>query len=227
LSKENQGIPWWAKLVLYGGIVAGALTVVYYLVTNVFNGGINAYKDMWKQQYDALITKMANYQKSNPDGFTTAQQQNIAEEEKVLQLTTQGLANASQSLQNTLVYMTGVIIAGCAAVGISYIVITKWLGKTNGKPMTAHGAGYISIMGLADDLAMKGYPLQATRLVSSAQTMFQTTDLPFMQQTINSLNIQMSTLTGVQLLVAQQMVSTLTIEISAIPIWLATPLPLI
>jgi len=227
LSQNNQGIPWWAKLVLYGGIAAGGIAVIYYLVSNIFLGGVNAYKDMWKQQYDALITKMANYTKLNPDGFTPTQQQNIAEEEKVLQLTTQGLANASQSLQNTLLYMVGIIVAGCTAVGISYIAITKWLNKAKGQPMTAHGAGYISIMGLADDLAAKGYPLQATRLVASAQTMFQSTDLPFMQQTINSLNSQIPSLTGVQLLVAQQMVSTLTMEISVIPIWLATPLPII
>ena len=227
MSRKNQGVPWWAKLILYGGITTGGIVAIYYIISSVFLGGINAYKDMWKQQYDALITKMANYQKSNPDGFTTAQQQNIAEEEKVLQLTTQGLANASQSLQNTIVYITGVIVAGCVIAGISYTVVTKWLNRTQGQLKTAHGAGYISIMSLADDLASKGYPLQATNLVASAQTMFQSIDLPFMQQTIISLNSQIPMLTGVQLLVAQQMVSALTLEISVIPIWLATPLPII
>lgn len=220
-----EQIPWWAKLVLYGGIATGALVILYYTVRNIFLGGVDAYKDMWKQQYQALMIKMADYQKSNPSGFTTSQQQNIAEEEKVLQLTTQGLANATQGLYNTLTWMFGTIIVVAGVVGI--VSISKWLDRTKGQWNTAHGAGYIVIMGIADDLATNGYPIQATNLVASAQSMFQTFDLPFMQQTITTLQSQIPILTGIQLLVAQQMVSTLTMEISFIPVWLTTPLPII
>lgn len=223
---QKDEMPEWAKILLYIGLPVSALAIVGYIVYGWLTSGVNAYKDMWTQQYNALVNKMAEYQKSNPEGFTPAQQQNIAEEEKVLQMTSQGLANSVGGLYNTLVWMTTIIVGGLVAVGIGTAIVNKWLNKTKGQWNTAHGASYIAIMSMADDLALRGFPLQATNLVASAQTMYQTLDLPYMQSTIQQLTDSLAYLTGVQLLVAQQMIATLNLEIAYIPFWLATPLPL-
>lgn len=223
---QKDEIPEWAKILLYIGLPVGALVIVGWVAYSWVTSGVNAYKDMWTQQYNGLANKMAEYQKSNPEGFTTAQQQNIAEEEKVLQLTTQGLANATNGLYNTLEFMAVTVTVGLVALGIGKTIIDKWFSKTKGQWNTAHGASYIAIMSMADNLALQGFPLQATNLVASAQTMYQTLDLPYMQSTIQQLQGSLSYLTGVQLLVAQQMITALNIEIAAIPIWFATPLPL-
>lgn len=222
----SEKTPWWAKLVLYGGIATGALVIVYFTLRSIFLGGIDAYKDMWSKQYNELIRKMAGYTQSNPDGFTTAQQQNIAEEEKVLQLTTQGLAEASNGLYNTLIWMTAIVVGGLVAVGVGSAIVNKWVNKTKGQWNTASAVPYIAIMSFADDLATRGYPTQATNLVASAQTMFQTFDMPFMQSTIQTLQNSLPQLTGIQLLVAQQMIAVLNVELINIPIWLTTPLPI-
>lgn len=226
-SKKASKKDDWSKYLLPITVIGAGAVAVYYIITNIFNAGVDAYKDMWKQQYDALIKKMDAYQKSNPEGFTTAQQQNIDEEEKVLQLTTQGLANAANALYNTLTWLGVIAGASIVALGIGKAIVDKWFNKTKGQWGTAHGPSYIAIMSMADDLAIRGYPLQATNLVSSAQTMFQTLDLPFMQQTVTTLQSQLPTLVGIQLLVAQQMIASINIEMAAVPIWLTTPLPLL
>lgn len=219
-------IPEWAKVALYIMLPVGALAIIGAVIYGWLTSGVDAYKEMWTRQYNALLEKMAKYQKSNPEGFTPAQQQNIAEEEKLLQLTAQGLANAVGGLYNTLIWMTAIIVGGLVAVGIGKVIVNKWLNKTKGQWNTAHGASYIAIMSMADDLAIRGFPLQATNLIASVQTMYQTLDLPYMQSTILQLQSSLPYLTGIQLLVAQQMITILNIEIASIPIWLRTPLPL-
>lgn len=227
MSKEQStGIPWWGKLVLYGGIVVGGIAVVSLAISSFFMGPVNAYKDMWAKQYEALLNKMANYTKTNPEGWTAPQQLNVNEEEKILDQTTQGLADAARG-----VYDLGTqIIIGLTTIGVSAVVAAKVVSylksRTGGQVRTGQGAGYIAIMGFADYLATNGYPTYATNLISTSQTMFQAHDLPYMQQTVNIIQSQLPNLVGVQLIVAQQMIEALNIEMATIPIWLHMPLPL-
>ena len=226
LSQSNQGIPWWGKLVLYGGIAVGGLAVVSMAISSFFLGPVNAYKDMWTKQYEALVNKMAAYTKSNPDGWNSSQQLNVNEEEKILDQTTKGLADSARG-----VYDLGTqIIVGLTVVGISAVVASKVVSylknRSGGQVRTAQGASYIAIMGFADYLNTNGYPINATNLISASQTMFQAYDLPYMQQTVSLLQAQLPNLVGVQLIVAQQMIEALNVEMATIPVWLSMPLPL-
>jgi len=77
---QNQGIPGWAKALIAIAGVGAAIYIVYYAVTNVFSAGVNAYKQLYQQQYNALLQKMAGYIKANASsntGFTASQQQAI------------------------------------------------------------------------------------------------------------------------------------------------------
>lgn len=223
---SSQGEPWWSKLLLYGSIVVSGVAVVGYTVYSLFMGPANTYKDMWNKQYDALLKKMTVYTNSNPDGWTAAQQQNVIEEEKILAPTTKGLADASKG-----VYDLGQsIIIGLTAIGISSVVASAAVAylknRSGGQIRTAQGATYAAIMSYADTMAAGGYPAYATNMVNVAQSMFQAYDLPYMQQTASTLQSQLAYLTGIELIVAQQMIEALTVEIAAIPVWLSLPLPL-
>ena len=77
---------------------------------------------------------------------------------------------------------------------------------------------------MADELEQAGYPTQAANVISSAQQMFQSTDQPAMMEQITSLQTSLATLTGVELLAAQQMISLLSVDIEAIPDILVTPI---
>jgi len=226
-KKQDKGLPWWGKLALYGGIAGGGLAIVYYLVNNIFMGSVNTYKDMWVKQYDALLQKMANYTKSNPDGWTTTQQLNVNTEEKILDQTTKGLANATSNLEDLGVY----IIAGLTAIGITAVIskaaLSYFRSRSGGQVRTAAGAGYIAIMSFADYMNANGAPIYAENLVSVSRTMFEAYDLPYMQQVTSSLQAQLPNLVGVQLIVAQQAIEALTIEAAVIPLLLSAPLPLI
>jgi predicted transcriptional regulator len=227
-KNQSQGIPGWVKALIAIGAVGAGIYLVYYTVTNIFGAGVNAYKEMFEQQYDALLKKMDTYVKQNgSSGFTPVQQQAIAEEEKILALTEQGLADASNGLYSTLITVTEIMVAGAAAVGISAVIIRAWINKTGQKAYTGHGASYIAARSIADQLATQGNYVQATNLISSLQTMYQTIDLSMMQQTVASLQASLPNLVGVQLLTAQQMITQLNIEVSAIPIWLSMPLPVL
>lgn len=223
----SENIPWWGKLVLYGSLAIGSLIVIGYAITTYLLGPINTYKDMWNKQYQALLAKMANYQMSNPNGWTTAQKQNVAEENSILAQTTQGLATASKGITD----LGTQIIEGLAAVGITYVIASKVVAylksRSSGQVRTAQAASYAGVMSFADYLAENGFPTQATNLISTAQVMFQVYDQPYMQQTIINLQNSLPSLTGVDLIVAQQMIEALNIEITAIPLLLIAPLPIV
>jgi hypothetical protein len=223
---EKKGAPWWGKFLFYGGLALGGLAVVIYGIYSYLMGPVNTYKDMWYKQYVALVKKMATYTEQNPDGWTASQQQNVDEEEKILDQTTAGLAEAQKGVYD----LAQSVILGLTTIGITAVVASKVVSylksKSSGQVRTANGAGYIAIMSMADTLTIQGYPTQATNLVNTSQAMFQSYDQPYMQQTITTLQNSLPYLTGVQLIVAQQMIEALQIEIAAIPVWLNLPLPL-
>jgi hypothetical protein len=77
---------------------------------------------------------------------------------------------------------------------------------------------------IADELVQMGYPTQAANMVTTSQQMFQQVDLPAMTEQIASLSTSLATLTGVELLAAQQMINMLSLDIQAIPLILVTPI---
>lgn len=216
-------LPIWGKILLYGGAIGAAA----YLIYSVLTSPINAWKDMWTKQYKELVQKMANYTTSSSGSWTTAQQQNVDTEEKILDQTGKGLAEASRGLPDMIVEIAVIVTAIGVAGSIVKTVIDKYVGKTGGTVRTAAGAGYIAIVSFADHMATNGYVSEASSLISSAQTMFATLDAPYMQQSISSITASLPTLTGIQLIIAQQQIEALTVEMAAIPILLALPLPII
>ena len=225
---QNQGIPGWAKAIIAIGAVGGALAIAYYAVTNIFSAGVNAYKQLYQQQYNALLQKMAGFVQQNgtsSTGFTATQQQSIAQEENILQQTQQGLAAAANGLTTALMWtiigsITAVTLGAVGAAALKSFIQTKY--GNNGA--SAYSYTYAVTRVMADELVQMGYSVQSANLISSAQQMFQSVDQPVMTEQITSLQTSLATLTGVELLAAQQMISLLTIDITAIPSILATPI---
>ena len=228
MSNQNQGIPGWAKALIALAGVGAAIYIVYYAVTNVFGAGVSAYKQLYQQQWNALMQKMANYVKANgasSTGFTATQQQAITQEENILQQTQQGLSAAANGLTNSLMW-TIIGVATAAVIGASAVAILKnyWQTKNGGAAATTYGYTYSVTRVIADELEQMGNSTQAANVISSAQQMFQSTDQPAMMEQITSLQTSLATLTGVELLAAQQMISLLSVDIEAIPDILVTPI---
>ena len=214
--------PLWAKLLLYGGALAGGFYVVYRVITDIVLGPIKTYHAMWVKQYTDLVNKMANYTISNPEGWTAAQQENVNQEQKILDVTTAGLANASSGLYDMVVEIAAVLGGiGLAAVVIKAI-IDKFKSSSGGTVRTAAGAGYIAICSFSQHIANNGFPVYATDLIATSTAMFEALDAPYMTQQIASIQALLPTLTGIQLIVAQQEIEALSIEMMAIRALLQT-----
>jgi hypothetical protein len=228
MSSQNQGTPGWAKAVIGIGAVAGVLAIGYYAVVNVFGAGVSAYTKLYQQQWNALMQKMANYVKQNgtsSTGFTASQQQAITQEENILQQTQQGLSAAVNGIDNALMW-TIIGVATAAVIGASAVAILKnyWQTRNGGSAATTYGYTYSVTRVIADQLEQMGYPTESANLVSSAQDMFQNVDQPSMNEQIASLQTSLATLTGVELLAAEQMITLLTADIAIIPDILVTPI---
>ena len=225
---QNQGIPGWAKAIIAIAGVGTALVIVYYAVTNLFSAGVNAYKQLYQQQYNALLQKMANYIKTNANsnaGFTASQQDAIAVEQRALAQTQQGLSAAANGLTDALMWtiigsITAVVIGTVALAALRSFLKAKY----GNQPASVYGYTYSVSRVMADELSQMGYQTQAANLVSSAQQMFEEVDLPAMTEQVSSLSTSLATLTGVELLAAQQMINLLSLDINVIPDILATPI---
>ena len=225
---QNQGMPGWAKAIIAISGIGIAIYVVYYAVTNVFGAGVNAYKELYQQQYNALLQKMAGYVKGNAGsnaGFTASQQQAIAVEERVLAQTQQGLAAASNGLTSALMWtiigsVTAVVLGAVGAAALRAFLQSKY----GNKAASVYGYTYSMSRVIADELSQMGYPTQAANIVTSSQQMFQEVDLPAMTEQIASISTSLATLTGLELLAAQQMINILSLDIQVIPDILVTPI---
>ena len=225
---QNQGIPWIVKALLVVAGVGAGVYLVYYVVTNVFSAGVNAYKQLYQQQYNALLQKMAGYIKQNGSsnaGFTASQQQAIATEERVLAQTQQGLSAAANGLTNALMWtiigtVTAVVLGAVGAAALKAFLQAKY---GNSSP-SAYAYTYSVTRVMADELEQMGYSTQASNLISTAQQMFQTIDQVSINEQIASLQTSLATLTGVELLAAQQMINMLSYDVAAIPDILVTPI---
>ena len=225
---QNQSIPGWAKALIAIVAVGAGIYVVYYAVTNIFSAGVSAYKQLYQQQYNALLQKMANYIKANANsnaGFTQAQQDAIKVEEAVLAQTQQALSAAANGLTDSLMW-TIIGVSTAAVIGAVGLAALKTFlkSKYGSQPASVYGYTYSVTRVMADELSQMGYPTQAANIVSSAQQMFEEVDLPAMQEQITSLSTSLATLTGVELLAAQQMINLLSLDIQAIPDILVTPI---
>lgn len=231
---KSEGIPGWAKAAIIGGAAIAGIVVIGDVVYGTLTSGVNTYKALLDKQYQDFLKKTSGYTSSNPNGFTTAQQQSISYETTIMGQTAQGLAKASQSLTDlgalAINNITILVGAGILAVGIG-VAAAKVIPKLRadaGKPIqTAQAMDYATIETFAEYFAESGYGVEAANIMASAQQTFQTYDQPVMQQSINSLNAALPTLTGIDLYIAQLQIEALSMEMSIIPTWLAMPLPLV
>jgi hypothetical protein len=221
-------MPGWSKAVIAIAALAAGVYVVYYAVTNVFGAGVNAYKQLYQQQWNALMQKMANYVKQNGSsstGFTASQQDSITQEENILQQTQQGLSQAANGLTNSLMW-TIIGTATAVVIGASAVAILKnyWQARNRGAAASTYAYSYSVTRVIADELSQMGYQIEAANVVTSAQQMFQEIDQPAMMEQISSLQTSLATLTGSALAAAQQMISLLQMDVEAIPDILSTPI---
>ena len=202
--------------------------MVYYVVTNVFGAGVTAYKQLYQQQWNALMQKMNNYVQqdgSTASGFTPVQQAAITQEENILQQTQQGLTAASNGLTNSLMWtIIGSVTAVVIGAGAVAALNNYWKTKRGGAAASTYAYTYSVTRALADELSQMGYTTQAANMVTTAQQMFQNIDQPAMTEQITSLQTSLATLTGSELLAAQQMITLLQADVMEIPDILATPI---
>ena len=228
-------MPGWAKALIIGGGAIAAIATGGYVIYSVITAPVNTYANLLNTQYSEFLKKIAGYTSANPNGYTAAQLQSISAEETIMGQTLKGLAKASSSL--TDVFSQAVTEIGIVAGVLGGIFVTIYaLAKFNVFPAlqaklgttakTSQAMGYATIVTFADYLAESGYPTEAANIMSSAQQLFASYDQPVMQQSIDSLNALIPTLTGIELIIAEEEVEALSLEISIIPEWLALPLPL-
>lgn len=221
----EKGVPWWAKTIVYVALPIGVLVLVYKLITDWLMGPVNAVKDMWKQQYEDFVDELVRYSEEDEGNLTPEHQTILYGDENG-----GGKAGLIQTTQRTLVQILGdymgviefliVVVFGVAALYYAPAIISKWKGLVKkGDAQTGIGQGYIAACMLADDLAAKGYPTQATALVTTMQNHFSIVATPFMQGQISYWQSQLPYLTGWQLIYAQFVIQAYTIELATIPIW--------
>ena len=227
MSSVGNGVSKW---LLYAGLGAGGIVAIYFVLSSFLSSPINAYKAMWQQQYADLVEKMDSYTKSNPNGWTAQQQANIKGEEWILAQTSAGLANASNGLTDI-----GLLAVGVAGAVGGSIAAMKYLPnciakiqslRANQKP-EVEAVSYATIASFANEMIEEGNPTAATALMSSAQQLFQAYDLPYMQQYATQLQASLTSLSGVELIVAEQTLEAVNLSIEAIPTFLALPLPIV
>jgi hypothetical protein len=234
-QNKGGGFPWWAKAVIIGGVAIGGIVAAAEVIYNVVTAPVNTYKALLDKQYQEFLEKINRYTTSNPNGYTTAQQQSISYETTIMGQTAQGLANTSKSLTdlgaaaiNDFYILAGVL--GGVFVGlyaVARFVIPALRSKLGAPIKTAQAMNYAAIMTFAENLAENGYPTEAANILVSARSTFQSYDQPVMQQAISSLNAVIPTLTGIELILAEQQVEALNLEMAMIPQWLVLPLPIV
>ena len=147
--------------------------------------------------------------------------------------TLKGLAAAANAPYNLAYSVVATLIgAVCATAfiikffGPSFQTwVNRRLGLTGKTAFTQYAISYATIGAVADELnSMGGIAVtQATNMISSAQQMFTTQSLPQMQTLQAGLQADLATLTGLELLAAQEMISLLTYEMAYIPTTLLIP----
>lgn len=216
----------WKKWLVYLGIGAGVVGAGYLFLSNFLVNPVSVYEKMFKDQYAALVKKMQTYTSTNPDGWTPSQQQNVSQENSILSQTAAGLAASSQGV----IDLSIAIVAGATAIGISAVIaraaLRRFGDRTGGTVRTGQGAYTVTVSYLADTLAQQGYLIEATNLLATARQTFEVYDLPYMQQTVNALTESLPLLSGIDLIVTQQLIEAFTVEMAVIPVILALP-PLI
>ena len=191
-------------------------------------GPLNAVRDLWKQQYEDWVNELIQYTNEDNGNLTAEHQTILDQKDKARQQTEATYVQIANNTQNLIIEALAIVVAGATAFGLGKAVIDKWRSKGEGQVQTAKGQSYIMICMLAEDLVNKGYPTQATALVTTMQNRFNNIDAPYMQAQITYYQSQLPTLVGWELLYAQYMINAYQVELAAIPMWFqALPPPIL
>jgi hypothetical protein len=212
-------VPWWAKTLLYIGLPIGALIVVYKLASDWLSGPLNNVKELWQQQYNDYLKELKEFSEQTGGNLTTEQLTILDRKEAAMKQTQETYVQIAQGTYGLLATCFAIAVAGLVAFGLLSKVVNKWQSKTQGQVQSTIGQDYICALGIADDLAERGYTTQATALATTMKSQFASVYAPYMQAEITRFQNSIPTLTGWELMYASYMVNAYTVELAAIPIW--------
>jgi hypothetical protein len=225
---DYEGI---GKIILYGGIAVGVIVGIYYAVTQLITGGGQAFLNAYDKALQLYVQKLDRYGHEENGVLSQAKQASKDFEEKALG----GLAGNAASAFNSVWNWLGGFVAAGFLTALAYKIFThpeivaKWRGIGSNpatQPKSPKAECIMLDCALVDELAAEGYMIEATNLLASLQSSWDSIDAPYMQEQVVSLQSQINAgiLAGVELDLAMYFVEAYTFELSMIPTVLFLPL---
>jgi len=148
-QKTTEGIPWWAKALLIGGIGAGAIYGAYYVINKFINPSpvpppnLNQLMNMKQQSYQNWLQTYDNFTQHGTKALTQDQintlnviQDQIAYYNKVLLEYYKAELGAQEALhngiENAAIIIVGMILATYAGVKLGSQALTQWFQRKGG-----------------------------------------------------------------------------------------------
>ncbi|MEM1551581.1 MAG: hypothetical protein QXH03_02790 [Candidatus Bathyarchaeia archaeon] len=210
-------------------IILLPITVVlgaFYILYQYFLGPLKQVESLWKQQYEDYVKELQKFAEEDNGNLTPEHQTILDQKTRLMQQTEATYVSITNKIYG-LAELFLKIAFGVLAIYILPDIIKKWKSITSGQAGTAKGMSYIAICTTIENLAAQGKTLLASRLLTTAQTYFETVDKPFMMSEITRLQQELAVLTGWQYIYALFLIQFYTLELSAIPYWFTQlpPLP--
>jgi hypothetical protein len=217
-EKKKFEVPdWLIKLILGGtAIGVGGYLLYYWLSGAAATEEAKKQLEKWSKEYADELKKIASENRLP----TSAEEYALKRKKEAMDEAYKKLAEASNYAYETVLRIfIAAISAGAAVVLISRLAKSYW--ETHVKEVkTPSAAVQLLRESIAIDLHAAGLTTLAVALHTQTQTVFQTIYAPMMQAEIATLQAAIPTLTGLELMWAQFMLTSLQTE-------LATTIPLI
>lgn len=211
-------IPWWAKTAIYIAIPVGVLYVAYRLLIDYFTAPLSQLKDLWQTELVQYNNLLAQYAKESGGNLTPDQLTVLDKMQKNMQQKEATYVQIAQSMYGLVAECFGIAIAGLIIYGIISRILDK-VRTQKDNVQTSIGQTYVCALAIADDLASKGFPTEATALMTTLQSRFTNVTSPFMQSEILRFQESLPTLVGWELIYAEYMIQAYTVELTAIASW--------
>jgi len=150
-EKTTEGIPWWAKALLIGGIGAGAIYGAYYVINKFVNPSpvpspnLNQLMNMKQQSYQNWLQTYDNFTQHGTKALTQDQintlntiQNQISYYNAQLEKEYKDQLDAQEALhsgiENAAVEAVGLIVAGAVGYGLGKYALQQWFQNKRQPP---------------------------------------------------------------------------------------------
>ena len=223
---ENRGVPWWAWALGVGGVVAGGAYLAYRYFVYPGDVLIEQYKKILEDIYDETRDFLYENAALDPPihGLTAGQEAIIAAKKDALQdLEPKVMEIIEQRGQNVTTVLiaiaAGIIIAVAAPSVIKALgdIFLRWKQQTASEKMnSAQAHSHLMFEFVANEFALLGHlDIASGFYYGTIPHFYDTYTSASLGYNISYYQSIIPQLTGIQLLVAQQMLMFMTFEISA------------